>query len=170
MGAFLFLKLQCSEISIYLSVYLFISLSIYKTVPSGRFWRHIVPCDKFWSPCLGMALQLQEQRYTHSYHCVQYFRVFKQWYGCQCLGFLNCTLMPVSGIFKLHTDVYACDCTQELYTVRESALEKQTNFATPGTRTHISCVLYPLSYYHPKDDAWDLIKMNKSTSFECITL
>ena len=27
---------------------------------------------------------------THSYHCVQYFRVSKQWYNCQCLGFLTC--------------------------------------------------------------------------------
>ena len=108
--------------SICLSVYLYIKLSLLGD--SGDII--IVPCGKFWSPCLGMALQLQEQRYTHSYHCVQYFFVFEQWYGCQCLGFFNCTLMPVSGIFKLHTDVYACDCTQELYTVRESALEKQT--------------------------------------------
>ena len=27
---------------------------------------------------------------THSYQCVQYFHVLKQWYGCQCLGFLTC--------------------------------------------------------------------------------
>ena len=34
---------------------------------------------------------------THSYHCVQYFHVSKQWYDCQCLGFLTCA-----------TDVDAC--------------------------------------------------------------
>ena len=51
---------------------------------------------------------------THSCQCVQHFRVSKQWYGCQCLGFFN-----------VHTDVDTYDCTRGLYgdTVRESALE-----------------------------------------------
>ena len=38
---------------------------------------------------------------THSYQCVQYFRVSKQWCVCQCLGFLTCA----------HYYVDACDCT-----------------------------------------------------------
>ena len=54
-------------------------------------------------PHLCKVQQLQEQNYTHSHLCVQHFCVSKQWYGCQCLGFLTCT------------DVDACDCTQGLY-------------------------------------------------------
>ena len=38
---------------------------------------------------------------TNSCQCVQCFCVSKQWYGCQCLGFLN-----------VCTDVDACDCTR----------------------------------------------------------
>ena len=36
---------------------------------------------------------------THSYQCASCFRVCKQRYGCQCLGYLICV------------DVGACDCT-----------------------------------------------------------
>ena len=35
---------------------------------------------------------------THSYQCVQYFRVSKQWYGCQCLGILTCAHMLMHAI------------------------------------------------------------------------
>ena len=37
---------------------------------------------------------------THSYQCVQYFRVSRQWYGCQCLGFLTCTQLLVRVIAR----------------------------------------------------------------------
>ena len=52
----------------------------------------------FGSPYLSKAQQPQEQRYTHSYQCVQYFRESKgqcYMYGCHCLGLLTCeqTLM-----------------------------------------------------------------------------
>ena len=42
--------------------------------------------------------------YTHSYHCVQYFRVSKQWYSCQC-----------RGSFNVHIDADVCDCAWGLY-------------------------------------------------------
>ena len=35
---------------------------------------------------------------THAYRCVQHLRVFKQWYGCQCLGFLTCAQMLTHAI------------------------------------------------------------------------
>ena len=35
---------------------------------------------------------------THSYQCVQYFRVSKQWYGCQRLGFLTWTQTQMHAI------------------------------------------------------------------------
>ena len=35
---------------------------------------------------------------THSYQCVQYFRVSRQWYGCQCLGFLTCAQKSMNAI------------------------------------------------------------------------
>ena len=50
---------------------------------------------------------------THFYRCVQYFRVSKQWYGCQSLGFLT------SAQMVMHAIAYA-GCTD---TVRESALK-----------------------------------------------
>ena len=50
---------------------------------------------------------------THSYQCVQYCRVFRQWYGCQCPGFLTCALM-------LMHEIAHGDCTD---TVREFVLE-----------------------------------------------
>ena len=45
---------------------------------------------------------------THSYQCVKYFRVSKQWCGCQCWGF-----------FYMCTDVDACVCTQGLFRHRK---------------------------------------------------
>ena len=50
---------------------------------------------------------------THSYQCVQSFRVYKQRYGCQCLGFL-------AGAQMLMHAVAHGGCTD---TVRKSALE-----------------------------------------------
>ena len=35
---------------------------------------------------------------THSYQCVQYFHVSRQWHGSQCLGFLTCTQMLMYAI------------------------------------------------------------------------
>ena len=48
---------------------------------------------------------------THSYQCVVFSCV-------QTMAWL-----PVFGIFNVHADVDACDCTQGLYRHRESALE-----------------------------------------------
>ena len=45
--------------------------------------------------------------------CMQYFPVSKQWYGCQCLGFLTCAQMLMQAIAH-------GGCTDS---VRESALE-----------------------------------------------
>ena len=50
---------------------------------------------------------------THSSKCVQYFRVSKQWYGCQCLGLLTWAQMLVHAIAHR-------GCTD---TIRESALK-----------------------------------------------
>ena len=43
----------------------------------------IVPCEKFRSHYLGIFV---------------YFCVSKQWYGCQCLGFLTCAPMLMNAI------------------------------------------------------------------------
>ena len=34
----------------------------------------------------------------HSYRCVQYLHVFKQWYGCQCWDFLMCIQMLMHAV------------------------------------------------------------------------
>ena len=58
---------------------------------------------------------------THSYQCVLYFHVSKQWYGCQCLGFLTRTqmLMPVIA----HRGCMS--------TIRESPLETDSGEKVP---------------------------------------
>ena len=71
----------------------------------------IDPFGKFGSPSPDKAEQCKSSA-THSYQCVQYFPVSKQWYGCQCLRFLTCTQM------LMHVISHG-GCTD---TVRESAL------------------------------------------------
>ena len=71
-----------------------------------------VPCGKFGSPSLVRHSSCKTSA-THFYQCVQYFRVSKQWYGCQRLGFLTCTQMLVNVTAHL-------GCVD---TVRESAPE-----------------------------------------------
>ena len=58
---------------------------------------------------------------THSYQCVQYSRVFKQWYNCQCLGFLTYTQMLMHAIAH-------GGCTD---TVRGSALKVDSGRKNP---------------------------------------
>ena len=66
------------------------------------------PCRKF-----GSSYTMQQPSTEYSYRCVQYFHVSKQWYGCQCLGFLMCVQMLIHAIAH-------GGCT---ITVRESALK-----------------------------------------------
>ena len=93
-----------------------------------------VPCRKFRSLYLGQVQQLQVQRYpflsvcavfkssaTHSYQCVQYFPVSRQWCGCQCLGFLTRARMLIHAIAH-------GGCTD---VVRESALAVDSGWKIP---------------------------------------
>ena len=66
---------------------------------------------------------------THSYQCVQYFHVSKQWYGCQSVGFLTCAHMLMHAI-----------CTRELYGLgyREKLALEEKSLATQGTRIRVS--------------------------------
>ena len=59
---------------------------------------------------------------THSYRCMQYSPVSRQWYGCQRLGFLTCSQMSMTAI----ADVGSRD------TVRESALQVDSGRKLPG--------------------------------------
>ena len=49
----------------------------------------------------GLRRSSRKSSATRSCQRVQYFGVFKQWYGCQSLDFL--------------TDVDTCDCTRQLH-------------------------------------------------------
>ena len=83
---------------------------------------------------------------TLFYQGVQYFRVSRHWYGCQCLGFLTCTQMLMHAIAH-------GGCTD---TVRASALEVDSGRKLPcHTGDSNSCqycawlfcrMLYQLSY------------------------
>ena len=47
---------------------------------------------------------------THSYQCVQYFHVSRQWHGSQCLGFLTYTQMLMYAItHRVCTDTVSMD-------------------------------------------------------------
>ena len=86
---------------------------------------------------------------THSCQCVQYFRVSKQWYGCQCLGFLTRAQMFLHAIAHR-------GCRD---TVRESALTADSGRKIPcctgdsnrhqDCAWHFSRMLYQLSYPSP---------------------
>ena len=54
-----------------------------------KHYHFFILCGKFGS---------QEQHYPFLLCLVFYFRVSKQWYGCQCLGFLTCTQMLACAI------------------------------------------------------------------------
>ena len=58
---------------------------------------------------------------SHSYLCVQYFRVSEQLYDCQCLGLLTCADMLIHAIAQ-------GGCTD---TVRQSALEVDSGRKIP---------------------------------------
>ena len=58
---------------------------------------------KLVSPYLGKAQQPREQRYPFLPACVVF----------SCVRTM--VWLPVFGIFNVHTDVDACDCTRELY-------------------------------------------------------
>ena len=93
------------------------------------FLNFIVSCGNFGSPYKGYSSPKSSA--THSYQCVQYFRVSTQWYGCQCLGFLTCTQMLMHAIAH-------GGCTD---TVRKSALKLilgEIFLAALGTRTRVS--------------------------------
>ena len=86
---------------------------------------------------------------THSYRCVQYFRVSKQWYGCQCLGFLMCAQLLMREI--------ACNSSTD--TVRDSAQQVDSGRKIPrhagDSNQYQYCawlfsrMLYQLSYPCP---------------------
>ena len=88
----------------------------------------------------------------HSYRCVQYFHVFKQWYGCQCWDFLTCIQMLMHAV--AHT---GCMNT----TIRTSALKVNSGEKIPchhwDSNLHhyytwpFSWRLYKLSYSLPLD-------------------
>ena len=59
----------------------------------------IIPCGELGSPNLGKAAySSRTSSATHSYEYLQYFRLSKQRYGCQCLGFLTCAQMLMHAI------------------------------------------------------------------------
>ena len=63
----------------------------------------IVPCGKFGSPYESKAQQPQEQRYPFLSVCAVF----------PCVQTM--VWLPVLGIFNVHTDVDACDCTLGQY-------------------------------------------------------
>ena len=72
----------------------------------------LCPMREIYVVLLGKAQQPLSSA-THSNQCVQYVPVSKQWYGCQCLGFLTRAQMLIQAIAHWgRTD-----------TVRQSALE-----------------------------------------------
>ena len=108
----------------------------------------IVSCGNFGSPYKGYSSPKSSA--THSYQCVQYFCVSRQWRSCHCRGFLTCTQMLMYAIAH-------GGCAD---TGRESAPEVDSGRKIP-CRTgdsnprqycawHFSRTLYQLSYPVPQ--------------------
>ena len=113
----------------------------------------------FFVPCTvaGHSGRLTQVRHssrkssaTLSYQCVQYFSVSKQWYGCQCLGFLMCAQLLMYAIVQ-----GGC-----MDTIRKRALEVDSGREIPCCTWGLdlcqyctwlfSWMLYLLSYSRPQ--------------------
>ena len=84
---------------------------------------------------------------THSCQCVRCFPVSKQWYGCQCLGFLTCAQMLMCATACVLTD-----------TVTESALETDSGRKIPCCTGDSN----PYPYY-----SWLFGQMHYQLSYSC---
>ena len=107
-----------------------------------------VPCGMYRSPYVGKAQQPQEQRYPFLSVCAVF----------SCVQRL--VWLPVFGIFNMHTDVDACDCTRGLYGHRkrvctESWLWEKSPLPhqgiEPGSVLHLDFQLdaLPTELFHP---------------------
>ena len=97
--------------------------------PSFQYF--LVPHGNFGSPYLGKTQQLQERHYPSLPVCAV-FLVSKQWYGCQCLGFLRCAQM-LMHVIERGGGGEGGGCTD---TVRKSAWKLtlgERSLASPGT-------------------------------------
>ena len=79
------------------------SLFIYLFLIFIYFLTSFVPCGQgIWVALPGQGYSSRKSSATHSHQCVHYFRctvvMAEQWYGCQCLGFLTCSLMLMHAI------------------------------------------------------------------------
>ena len=73
---------------------------------------------------------------THFYQSVQYFRAFRQRYGCQCSGFLTCVQI------LMHVTAHR-GCTHSIKSLhwKVTLEEKNPLHISLGNQTHISIVL-----------------------------
>lgn len=83
----------------------------------GFFIHLINPLEEVPVATAGQGYSSHKSSATHSYRCMQYFRVSKHWCGChcQCLGFLSCARL----LMLMHAIAQGV-CTN---TVKESALQ-----------------------------------------------
>ena len=87
---------------------------------------------------------------THFYQSVQYFRVSKQRYGCQYLGFLTCTQMLMPAIAH-----GGCTDNVRHWKLKVDSGEKKNNCCTRDSNPSQYCAclfsrtLYQLSYPRP---------------------
>ena len=98
-----------------------------------------VRCSNHWAI---PAPSSHKSSITHFYHSISVhsMRVLhapKQWYGCQCLGFLTCMPMLMHAIAT--RGLYGRRKTKTKRVCAESWLGEKS-LAAPGTRTHISIV------------------------------
>ena len=93
---------------------------------------------------------------THCYQCVQCFPVSRQWYGCQCLGFLTWTRMLMRAIAH-------GGCTDTVRVCTESWLSGRKNPCRTGNSN-------PRQYYAWFSDQcsnnWAVLAPSLSPVFE----
>ena len=113
---------------------------------------------------------LQEQRYTHSYQCRQYFRVSKNGiYGRQCLGFLTCVHMLMHAI--AHGGAARKDIVREPALEVDSAREKKIHCRTGDLNPRQYCAwLFSRTFNQPSYPYPHSYVMHSLHFYSCLTM
>ena len=89
---------------------------------------------------------------TQTSRCVQYFCVSKQWYSCQCLGFLMLAQMLMHVIAHMGCMDILRECALEAHSGRKIPCHNKESNPCKYCACLFSQTLYQLSYSCPKHD------------------
>ena len=132
-----------------------IPFQIFKTSPQMTSFEERVELKQNWTEVLLLTsltpYRLTNSSHHHSYQCAPHF----------------CGWLPVFGIFNMHTDADACDCTPGLH---EHQKESALKVAELGSQICISiksvCFFSP-TLYQVSNICWCSMLKTKQTQMYC---